>query len=111
MTPSPAITEMIQARIESGMLVVTPNASCAQISPMAASQIRTRYNPNPISTISSKASPIAFSSTVRNCGENIWDKALPAASSMGTSARMAEVEMPVARHKPHARARLRQACG
>ena len=38
--------------------------------------------PDPGSTISSRASPIDFSSTARNGGENIWDKAWAAASSI-----------------------------
>ena len=45
----------------------------------------------PSSTTSASASPTDFSSTVRNGGENIWDSALMAASSI-VVLRAAEVE-------------------
>src|SRR3954471_20551132 len=97
-TPRPTVTEMIQASTASGVLV-TPSEFCAQASPSAAAQIRARYRPNPISTISRRASPIDFSSTVRNGGENIWDKALTAASSIVISTGTAEVAMQAVRYK------------
>ena len=48
----------------------------------AASQASTRCSPMPSMISSRIASPIDFSSTVRNGGVNIWPRALKASSNM-----------------------------
>ena len=89
MMPSVAAIDSTQARI--CQAVCAPTLASAQAAPLVAIQENTRLRPMPISTIRIRPSPIDFSSTRRNGGENIWVSALMAASNMGFSANRAEV--------------------
>ena len=83
MMPRPAATAMIQARTASGACALAPRMLSAQSAPTVASQASARCRPTPMSTIRTSASPADFNSTARNGGENIWESALMAASSIG----------------------------
>ena len=84
MIPSVAAIDSTQARI--CQAVCPPVLASAQTAPVVAIQENTRLSPMPISKIRISPSPIDFSSTRRNGGENIWVSALMAASNIGSSA-------------------------